>query len=109
MNQFNKKLSSEDDVNNEKTTPKRGQGKYTRGSIGHCPYGGWTAKGLQRFNQLCLMVKADRNHEHAYTRETQFRERFKQWREQNIPSKHKQKKHDEDDDNLYHMDVFCEL
>jgi hypothetical protein len=36
------------------------RGKYTKGSVGHCEFGGWSERGLRRFNELCEIADADR-------------------------------------------------
>ena len=37
------------------------RGKYTTGSVGNCEFGGWSEKGMRRFNELCDTVAEDRN------------------------------------------------
>ena len=36
------------------------RGKYTKGTVGNCEFGGWSGKGLRRFNELCQTVDQDR-------------------------------------------------
>jgi hypothetical protein len=37
------------------------RGKYTTGSVGNCEFGGWSERGMRRFNELCDTVEEDRN------------------------------------------------
>ncbi len=46
-------------------TKKRITGKYTRSSIGYNEYVGWSEDGVIRFNELCNIVKDDRNSRNA--------------------------------------------
>ena len=39
---------------------KRITGKYTSSVMDHCLYGGWSAEGVARFNELCGIVDRDR-------------------------------------------------
>jgi hypothetical protein len=39
---------------------KKIKGKYTSSVMGHCLYGGWSAEGVARFNELCGIVDTDR-------------------------------------------------
>jgi hypothetical protein len=39
---------------------KRMKGKFTKGSVGHCEFGGWSELGVRRCNELCTLAKLDR-------------------------------------------------
>ena len=39
---------------------KRMKGKFTKGSVGHCEFGGWSELGVRRYNELCTLAKLDR-------------------------------------------------
>lgn len=41
------------------------KGKYTSSVSDHCLYGGWSAEGVARFNELCRIVDNDRTSESA--------------------------------------------
>jgi hypothetical protein len=43
-----------------RNTDKRIDGKYTSSVKGHTEFGGWSRKGIKRFNALCELVEADR-------------------------------------------------
>jgi hypothetical protein len=39
---------------------ERMKGKFTKGSVGHCEFGGWSELGVRRYNELCTLAKLDR-------------------------------------------------
>ena len=39
---------------------KRMKGKFTKGSVGHCEFGGWSELGVRRYNELCGLARRDR-------------------------------------------------
>ncbi len=39
---------------------KRMKGKFTKGSVGHCKFGGWSELEVRRYNELCTLAKLDR-------------------------------------------------
>jgi hypothetical protein len=41
------------------------KGKYTSSVTDHCLYGGWSAQGVARFNNLCAIIDNDRKSEKA--------------------------------------------
>jgi hypothetical protein len=45
------------------------RGKYTKGSMGNCEFGGWSERGMRRFNELCQTVAEDRQDPKAQTME----------------------------------------
>jgi hypothetical protein len=53
-------------------TDKRIDGKYTSSVKGHTEFGGWSRKGIRRFNALCELVEADRISEMAAAAEAGF-------------------------------------
>ena len=46
-------------------------GKYTGNSIRCSEYGGWSTQGMERFNELCSLVEADRSSRNAREAEEQ--------------------------------------
>jgi hypothetical protein len=55
-------LQGERDNQDKKKATERRRGKYTGASAksGHCKFGGWSTKGMKRFNEFFALVKEDR-------------------------------------------------
>ena len=49
---------------------KRMKGKFTRGSVGHCEFGGWSEQGVKQYNELCTLARCDRQDPQAEKMET---------------------------------------
>jgi hypothetical protein len=59
----------------KKTTTKAVRGKYTVHNNGTTKYGGWSEKGMARFNELFELVKEDRKCPQAAAMEKEFLKR----------------------------------
>ncbi len=53
---------TEQDNRGKKKAPERRRGKYTGASAkgGHWKFGGWSTKGMKRFNAFFALIKEDR-------------------------------------------------
>jgi hypothetical protein len=65
-------LRYEEACSGRRNTDKRIDGKYTSSVKGHTEFGGWSRKGIKRFNALCDLVEADRSSEMAAAAEAGF-------------------------------------
>jgi hypothetical protein len=59
----------------KKTTIKAVGGKYTVHNNGTTEYGGWSEKGMARFNELYKLIKVDRKCPQVAAMEKEFLER----------------------------------
>ena len=77
---------------------QRQPGRYTSSNAGHVEFGGWTNKGIMRFNELVQIVKTDRNGQHAPKLEQKLLQELKDSSDGNRASRleiqHKRKQHD---------------